>query len=410
MADVLDLKRPIAQTRRPLPINGPVNHGRPTAPPKVALVHDWFPGLAGGERVTAELARAFPGAPIHTLFDFLSAEERAYVTQNGQSDIITSRLNNLPGVRRYYRMTMLACTRHIERFDLRDFDCVISSSAAFAKGVITSADQPHIAYIHSPPRYAYDLSGAYIDSIGGPLKGLKQHVAHRMLHKLRMWDQRTINMVDMVVANSRYVARRIWKTYRRRATVVHPPIDTDRFALNAGPRSGAFVAASRLVSYKRLDVIVDVFSARPDLALRVVGDGPEMAQLRRRAAGNVTFVGAVSDPEMVIELQQARALVFAADEDFGMLPVEAQSCGTPVIAYGKGGVLETVRPLGQADPTGVFFDAQSTPSLQGALDLFIDAEGDFDPHRIRAHALGFDTQHFQASMKRIVDDQLGRTS
>ncbi|MBO9397628.1 glycosyltransferase [Shimia sp. R9_2] len=371
----------------------------------IALVHDWFPGLAGGEYVTAELARAFPGAPIHTLFDFLTEEERDYATNGGLSPLKVSRLNRLPGVQKYYRYLLLQCAREIEKFDMRGFDCVISSSAAFSKGVITGVDQPHIAYIHSPPRYAWDLAPEYLDSLGGGFLGqLKRHLAHGMLHKFRLWDLRTVNMVDHIVANSEFIAKRIEKVYRRKAQVIHPPIDMERFPYNEGARDDYFVTASRFVPYKRIDLIVETFTRRPDLKLKVVGTGPEQSRIMALAGPNVEFTGRLADADMAKCFRNARAFLFAALEDFGMVPVEAQACGTPVIAFGVGGSAETVRGLDKGDPTGVLYNEQSIPSLLGAVDQFLAVEDDIKPKAVRRHAESFRKEVFQKKMQQLVEE------
>lgn len=377
------------------------------ASPHIALVHDWFPGLAGGEHVTAELARAFPGAPIHTLFDFLSPEERSYATNGGQSPLHVSTLNRLPGVQRYYRYLLLQCAREIEKFDMRGFDCVISSSAAFSKGVITGVDQPHIAYIHSPPRYAWDLAPEYLDSLGSGAAGrLKRHFAHNMLHKFRLWDLRTINMADHLVANSAFIAKRIQKVYRRDARVIHPPVDMTRFPYHGGARGDYFVTASRFVPYKRIDLIVEAFSQRPDLKLKVVGSGPEAARIKALAGPNIEFTGRLSDADMARCFQQARAFLFAALEDFGMVPVEAQACGTPVIAYGVGGSAETVQGLDSSAPTGVLFDAQTTGALLAAVDRFLAVEDSIEPAAVRRHAESFGKEIFHRKMQDLVGEVL----
>ncbi|MFK7752150.1 MAG: glycosyltransferase [Sedimentitalea sp.] len=372
------------------------------ADPRIALVHDWFPGLAGGEHVTAQLARLFPGAPIHTLFDFLSDTERAFVTRDGATPLHVSGLNRLPGVRRYYRYLLLHSAREIEKFDMRGFDCVISSSAAFSKGVITGVDQPHIAYVHSPPRYAWDLAPEYLASLDGRLGPIKRHFAHKMLHKFRMWDLRTVNMVDHWVANSAFIARRIQKVYRRDARVIHPPVDMTRFPFIAAPREGYFVTASRLVPYKQVDLVVAAFSQRPDLQLKVIGTGPDAARIKAMAGPNISFLGRLDDAAMAEVFQKAQAFVFAALEDFGMLPVEAQACGTPVIAYGAGGSLETVRGFDDPAPTGVFFDAQTPESLLGALDAFLAEGGAIKPRAVRRHAERFGVPVFQKKMRALV--------
>lgn len=369
---------------------------------RVAVVHDWLPVLAGGEKVVGEICSLLPQATLFTLFDFLSEADRRAVSRG--HPVRTSALNKLPMVERYYRNLLLPCTKAIESFDLREYDLVVSSSAALAKGVITSVHQPHIAYIHSPPRYAWDMTHEYLDTIGGHGQAIKRYLAHRMLHKFRLWDLRTVNMIDHMVTNSQFVAQRIAKIYRRDAEVIYPPIDTEAFFPDASARSDYFVTASRLVSYKRIDLIVEAFTRRPDLALKVVGDGPDMAMLRQAAGPNVTFCGRLPHDEMRAAFQGARAFVFAALEDFGIVPLEAQACGTPVIAFGAGGVLETVRGLESSSPTGVFFKSQTSDSLLRALTEFEAIEDQIDRAAVRLHAEKFSRAVFAARFGAVISD------
>ncbi len=377
---------------------------------KVAIVHDWLPVVAGAEKVVTELAVAFPQSEIFTLFDFLSEEERRILS--GGKPVHVSYLNSLPGVRHYYRYLLMQCTRAIERFDLSDFDAVISSSAALAKGAITSPDQPHIAYVHSPARYAWDLTHEYLRSIGGIGSHLKRAVAHRMLHDFRIWDIRTVAQVDCLVANSEFIRKRIYKTYRREARVIYPPVDTAAFVPGTGPRQDFYFTASRMVPYKHVPLIVAAFSRRPDLRLVVGGDGPEMPKVKAVAGPNVTIMGQVSFDQMREQMQKARAFVFAAKEDFGIVPVEAQACGCPVIALNVGGTAETVRDVSMDRPTGLWFHDQTVEGLLQAVDRF-EAEGNaILSADCRANALNYRPERFRSEIADCVMDtyaRMGRT-
>ena len=373
----------------------------------VGIVHDWMPGLAGGERVVQEIVRCFPQSTVYTLFDFLSPEERAELSQG--RPVHASRLNRLPGVRKYYRYLLLQCTRAIEEFDMAGHPFVISSSAAVAKGVLTAPGQTHFAYVHSPARYAWDLTHEYVANIDGIAAGLKRMAARRMMHRFRLWDMRTPPSIDHFIANSRFIRQRIWKVYRREADVIFPPVNTEGFPLpQAGAREDYYLTVSRMVPYKRIPLIVEAFARRPDLRLRVVGEGPEMAAVRAAAGPNVEILGHLPFAEMKRQMQHARAFVFAAMEDFGIVPVEAQACGTPVIALGHGGTAETVRPLGQDDPTGIWFGEQTVESLLGALDTF-EAEaraGTFHAEACRRNALSFSAARFRAALLAHVAERL----
>jgi glycosyltransferase involved in cell wall biosynthesis len=247
-------------------------------------------------------------------------------------------------------------------------------------------------------RYVWDLQHEYLGANGS--KGPKAWIARGLLHYLRMWDVRTAHGVDHFVADSTYVARRIRKVYGRDASVVHPPVDTEYFQPGKMTRGEWYVTASRLVPYKRIDLIVQSFASMPDRKLLVIGDGPQMERCRKLARGNVVFAGHVSDEELRKALQTARAFVFAAEEDFGILPVEAQACGTPVLCYGRGGVLDTVIP----GITGLFFSQQTPEAIFETVRRFEQCE--FDPEAIRAHAEEFSAARFRMRMRSVVEHSL----
>jgi glycosyltransferase involved in cell wall biosynthesis len=261
----------------------------------------------------------------------------------------------------------------IEQFDLSAYDIVVSSSHAVAKGVITGPEQFHISYVHSPMRYAWDLQHQYLRE-SGMSSGIKSMFTRWILHYLRMWDTRTVHGVDSFLANSAYIARRIEKVYGRKARVVYPPVDTTKFTLDAERKKEPFyLAASRMVAYKCMPLIVEAFSKMPDRSLVVIGDGPDMPRVRALAAGksNIRVLGYQPDEVLLEHMQRAQAFVFAAKEDFGIAPVEAQACGTPVIAYAAGGALETVAGhAGHPGRTGVYFYEQTELAIRQAVDEF----------------------------------------
>lgn len=366
---------------------------------KVAIVHDWLPTIGGAERVLEQLTKVFPGADIYTLFDFLTDEQRKIF---GHCAIQTSYLNRLPGVHRYYRKLLPLFPGAIEAFDLQQYDLIVSSSYSVAKGVITGAHQTHISYVHSPARYAWDLTHHYLKQTGAD-RGLKGMLTRHLLKRFRIWDYRTANGVDTFIANSNYIAKRIWKVYRREAAVVYPPVDIQRFQLHRN-KEPFFLTASRMVPYKRIDLIVEAFTRLPDLQLKVIGEGPEYAKIARIAEGhpNIELLGFQSNEVMVDMMQRARAFVFAAEEDFGIVPVEAQACGTPVIAYRAGGTLETIRDY-DADPataTGVFFRQQTVDSLGEALQRFMSLPTPIAATQCRINAERFAPEVFR---QRIIE-------
>ncbi len=368
---------------------------------KVAIVHDWLPLIAGAEKVLEQLVKVYPQADIYTLFDFLSDDEKRLF---GGCKITSSYLNKLPKVKKYYRKLLSFCPLAIESFDLSGYDLVISSSHAVAKGVITGAHQTHISYVHSPARYAWDLTHDYLKQTGLN-KGIMGYMAQSQLSKFRIWDLRTANGVDHFIANSDYIRRRIWKVYRREATVIYPPVDIERFTLET-KKEDFFLAASRLVPYKRLDLIAEAFTHIPEHRLIIIGDGPEMDKIKSIASKskNITLAGYQDNKTLVQHMQKAKAFVFAAEEDFGIIPLEAQACGTPVIAFGAGGALETVRGYDQhsSNRTGIFFREQTVESLVSAVRRFNELYVEIKPEDCRKHAEQFSPENFRLRISQFV--------
>ena len=361
-----------------------------TADPKIAIVHEWLVTVAGAERVLSELLSCFPDADLYAVIDFLP--------DNAADDIKkrvagTTFIQALPRARTRYRSYLPLMPLAIEQLDLSAYDIVISSSHAVAKGVITGPDQLHVSYVHTPMRYIWDLQHQYLRESGLD-RGLKGYVARWLLHRLRLWDVRTSTGVDRFIANSGYVRRRIAKTYRRDAQVIYPPVDVTDFTPGE-TKDDFYLAASRLVPYKRIDLIVEAFTRMPERKLVVIGDGPDRRKVERAAGPNVTLLGHQSKDAMIDHMRRARALVFAAEEDFGIMPVEVQACGTPVVAFGKGGALETVVPLGRDNPTGLFFDDQTPAAICGAIDRFEAAADRFTAQNCRNQAMRFSADRFR---------------
>lgn len=369
---------------------------------KVAIVHDWLVTYAGAERVLEQMLAVYPDADLFSLIEFVPEEERAFL---GGRTVQTSFLQRLPGVRRRYRSFLPLMPLAIEQFDLSGYDLVLSSSYAVAKGVLTGPDQLHLCMCYSPMRYAWDLQHQYLRETGR--NGLRGVPARWLLHRMRMWDYRTASGVDGFLAISQYIARRIWKVYRRESTVIYPPVDVDSFTPE-GPREDFYVTASRMVPYKRIDLIVEAFAAMPNRRLIVIGDGPEASRVRARGGPNVQFLGQQPFPVLRDHLRRARAFVFAAEEDFGIAPLEAQACGTPVIAYGKGGVRETVHGLDSSSPTGVFFQEQSVPSVVAAVESFEQQPECMDPVACRQNALRFSAERFRREFAEYASGEMRR--
>ncbi len=374
---------------------------------RVAIVHDWLQTFAGSERVLEQLLLCFPEADLFAVVDAMRAEERRFLRGR---PVTTSFIGKLPFARRHFRHYLGLMPLAVQQFDLRRYDLVISSSHAVAKGVMTGPDQVHIAYIHSPMRYIWDLQHQYLDQAGiaGDLRGA---YARWLFARLRLWDAVSTNSVDVLVANSRYIARRIRKTYRREACVIHPPVDIDRFrppAQAGAPRGDYYLLVSRFVPYKRADLVAGSFARTPNRRLVVVGDGPENRHVHAaaRGAANIEFRGAVSQDTLIHLMQHTRALVFAAEEDFGITLVEAQACGTPVIAYGRGGAADIVIGPERKDPTGILFPRQDSESLLEALDRFEATETAFRAGACRANAERFRAGRFREAFLDLTLDAM----
>jgi len=362
-------------------------------------VHDWLVDYAGSERVLAEILRCLPQAELYTLVDRMPKPERAPL---GGRPARTSFLQDMPGIASRLSWYLPLMPFAVEQFDLTGYDLVISSSHAVAKGVIVAPDTLHLSYVHSPMRYAWDQQFEYLRAEHAE-DGLKSLLLRGLLHRLRLWDHRSAAGVDHFAANSAFVARRILKAYRREAEVIHPPVDVDFYAPGGGERGEEYVAVSRLVGYKRVDLLVQAFRDHlTDRRLLVVGNGPERARLQAMAGRNVTFAGRLAPEELRARLQRARAFLFAAVEDFGIAPVEAMACGTPVIAYGRGGAAETVAGLDAPQPTGVLFAEQSAGAVARAVRSFEENAARIAPQACRARAERFSAERFRAQFLEFV--------
>jgi len=365
---------------------------------KVALVHYWLVGMRGGERVLEEMIRLYPEADIYT---HVADPEKL-------SDLIVSRpitetfIARLPGARKHYQKYLSLMPRALEELDLSGYDLVVSSESGPAKGVIFPPGTAHICYVHTPMRYIWDHYASYSALLGR----IGRAYFSRLAHRLRIWDVTTASRVDHFVANSNFVAQRIKRFYHRDADVVHPPVDLNDFKLptDSGQRD-SYLFVSQLVPYKRADLVIEAFRGT-EHSLLVVGDGSERAALERNLPSNVRLLGKVSGAELPDLYQKARALIFPAEEDFGIVPVEAMACGTPVLAYGRGGALDSVIE----DTTGLFFEEQSPEAIRDAIDRFENKRGQFDPEKISAHAATFGAERFRSELSAVVDQVMARQS
>lgn len=366
-----------------------------------ALVHEWLtPKAKGGSELVVKEILQHVDADLYALIDFESVNPDSYLFQR---EIKTTFLQKFPqarnGVQKYLPLLPIA----IEQLDLNHYDVILSSSHAVAKGVLTNPHQLHICYCHTPMRYAWDLTFDYLngDRKGQGIQGM---IARYILHRLRSWDVISANRVDYFIANSQHTARRIWRCYRRSAHVIYPPVDVDQFGFQS-EKDDFYLTISRLVSYKQICLIVKAFNQLKK-PLIIIGEGSQLSEIRQLAEPHVQVLG--WQPHNIVKqyITRAKAFVYGACEDFGIALVEAQSCGTPVIAYGKGGALETVKDVRQypEDGTGLFFDVQHPEALMKAVSMFEQLQTKINPENCRLQAIKFSPTIFKQSYLEYIED------
>ena len=361
---------------------------------RVAFVHEWLTTYAGSEKVLKAMLDEFPRADIFCVIDFLDPVNRAEL--NGRVPKTTF-LQNIPFIKKYYPYFLALMPFAIEQHDLSGYDLVISNSHAVAKGVVTGPDQLHICYCYTPMRYVWDLQWLYLREANMNF-GIRGLMARIVIHFMRIWDVRTASSVDHFIACSKYIGRRIKRTYRRSSDVIYPNVAVDRF-VPGGETGDFYLVSSRLTPYKRVLLVVEAFATMPDRKLVVIGAGPQLESVRKAATPNVTVMGYQDFPVLLAKMQAAKAFVFAAEEDFGIAPLEAQACGTPVLAFGRGGASETVVD----GVTGLHFHEQTVASICDVVQRFESRETAFDPVVIRTHAMRFSTDRFRREFSTYID-------
>ena len=375
---------------------------------KKALIQDNFIQNGGAERCIESITNVWNDFDVFSLVDHLNEEDRNIILKGKYAT--TSFIQNLPFSKKLFRHYLPFYPLAIEQLDLSEYDLILSSSYSVAKGVMSHANQIHVTYMHSPVRYAWDLYFQYLKETNLD-KGIKSVFAKIMLHYLRIWDQNTANRPDYYIANSNYIAKRIKKIYNKEAAVIYPPVDTKNFTISNTTQEYYFTY-SRMVPYKKIDLIVEAFNYLPNKKLIVAGEGPEFNKIKNKASKNIEFIGFVPKKTIIEYLQKCKAFIFAAEEDFGITPIEAQACGIPVIAFGKGGVLETINGVfpneNKNNPTGIFFKEQTIKSLIESIDFFEKSYKIFNPELIRQNALRFDSLIFENKLKSFIDDIIER--
>ena len=362
---------------------------------KVAIIHEWLVTVGGSDKVCKAILDIFPNADIYTL---VAKKEICEELGIPWEKVHTSFIQNMPFSKSHHRTYLPLFPLAIEQFDLRGYDVIISSSHCVAKGILKKENQLHICYCHSPIRYAWDMYNEYLEG-SGLQKGIKGWLVRYLLHRVRKWDLLSSFRVNYFISNSDYVGKRIKETYRRHSTTIHPNIDISHFEL-CEKKHDYYLASSRLVSYKKIDIVIEAFNQMPDKKLIVIGGGPDLQAYRKLAKSNINVMGYQPFDVLKEKMQHAKAFVFAADEDFGMIPIEAESCGTPVIAYGHGGSLETVCE----GKTGLFFKEQTVESIIDAVTRFESMdEQPFLPSDCRKWAEGFSEERFKKEIKEFVE-------
>jgi glycosyltransferase involved in cell wall biosynthesis len=356
---------------------------------RVAIVHDWLVTNGGAEKVLKNIIELYPKADIFALVDFLNRRERDNILLGKSTH--TSFIQKLPFAKKRFRNYLPLFPKAIESFDFSGYDLIISSSWAVAKGVKRGKNQIHISYCHTPIRYAWDLYSEYVSNLKQPKKFLVQ----KSLEYIRWWDLKTVNRVDYFIANSKFVQKRIKKTYNRDSKVIYPPIEIDRFTLYEN-KEDFYITASRLVPYKKTKLIVEAFNKMPSRELIVIGTGEELKSIRDIAKSNIKVLGYQKDEVLIEYMQKAKAFIYSAIEDFGIVPIEAVACGTPVIALNRGGTAETILD----NINGIHFQEQRVSDIMEAIDRFETME--FDPQKVSKSAKKFATDRFKGEIKKYI--------
>jgi len=366
---------------------------------KIAIVHDWLVNVAGAEKVLKQLLICYPNADVFCLFDYLNTNDKQTVL-NGRKTT-TTYLQNIPFIKTKYRFLIPFLFKAIEKLDLKDYDLIISSSHAVAKGVKKHKHQQHFCYCHTPVRYAWNLKSTYLKRIPPLFKS----IASNQLEKMRVWDLENSQQIDFFIANSNYIKGRIKSNYQREADVIHPPVDADYYQPKSVERDNniaPFLVISRLVHYKMINLIIEAFNQLPHLKLQVIGEGPQLNNLKAIANKNITFLGFLPNSQLINYYQNSEALIQIAVEDFGITSLEAQACGLPVIALNKGGYTETTIH----HKTGVLFEEQTANSLIKGIEEYLKIKSTLKTTDLRANAILFGEERFRSELMAFINNKI----
>ena len=371
---------------------------------RIAFVHDWLTVYSGAERVLEQMIQIYPDCDVFSTVDFLPKDQRYFL--KGKSTHVTF-IQKLPFAKKFYRSYLPLMPLAIEQLDLTKYDLIISSSHAVAKGVITGPGQLHVCMCYSPMRYAWDLKFQYLNVDSKKFK-LKRILQVYFLHRLKQWDFTSAQGVDQFIAISHFIKKRIQKCYRRDAVVIYPPVKLlERQLKGTSERKNYFITHSRLVPYKKIDLIIEAFNKYlPDKKLKIIGAGPEEKKLKKLAQENIEFLGFVNNEVLMDELSHAKGYIFAAEEDFGIAPLEAQGLGTPVIAYGKGGSVETIGGFAGEGKCGILFYEHTASSLAAAINEFTENIEEYTPEACHNNAMRFSEKNFQIQFQSFIDKKI----
>ena len=369
---------------------------------KIAIIHDWLEKKGGAEKVLEDLLLIYPNSDLFLLADFMKKKDRKFLKNR---KIKYSFIQYLPFAKKIFRFYFVLMPLALRLFNFNKYDLIISSSHSFAKNIKKNDKQMHICYCHTPVRYVHVMRDEYTKNYYGIKNIFLKNLLKIILNMIKNWDINSNKNVDHFIANSKYIKKRIKKIYNRTSTVIHPPVDTDKFILKKNKKN-FYLTASRLVPYKKIDIIIKAFNKLPQYTLHVIGDGPKLKEYKNLANSNIKVTGWANQKKLIKNMQECKCFIFAALEDFGIVPVEAQSCGTPVIAYGKGGALDTVVNYPKKNPTGIFFKKQIPNSIIKSIKLFEKNYHYFKFIHSKNNSLKFSRKSFRIKFKTFIDSKI----